>query len=170
MQGFDFAGEPEHDRYERVVHGGTFNASPCSAAAGIAALRLIATAEPIEQANRLAADLRQRLDGVLERQRVAGYVYGPASTFHAYFETDPQRITAERGDLFTADALRIKSIPSRVVSEYQRRLRLGGVDLMSYTGGVLSSAHTEADLAQTEAVFEQAISRLLADGFLLTLA
>ncbi|PYV36858.1 MAG: aspartate aminotransferase family protein, partial [Acidobacteria bacterium] len=33
MELFDFTGDPHHDRFERVTHQGTFNASPPSAAA-----------------------------------------------------------------------------------------------------------------------------------------
>jgi glutamate-1-semialdehyde aminotransferase len=35
MKLFDRTGEPDHDRFQRVTHLGTFNASPLSAAAGI---------------------------------------------------------------------------------------------------------------------------------------
>ena len=36
-------GDPEHDRFQRVSHGGTFNANPYCAATGNAALRIVAT-------------------------------------------------------------------------------------------------------------------------------
>ena len=40
------AGEPHHDRYERVQHFGTFNASPPSATVGVATLKKARTGEP----------------------------------------------------------------------------------------------------------------------------
>ena len=59
MKLFDITGDPWHDRHARVVHFGTFNASPPSAAAGITVLRRVATSEPIDQANRMADQLRR---------------------------------------------------------------------------------------------------------------
>jgi glutamate-1-semialdehyde 2,1-aminomutase len=164
MRLFDFCGEPERDRHGRVVHLGTFNAAPPSAAAGLAALGKVATGEPIERANRMAARLRAAWDAVLERHGVAGYVYGEASTFHVYFETDAARRSgaAHRADLRTADARRLKGMPGPLVTAYQRLLRHHGVDLMSGTGGVLSSVHSEEDLAWATRAFEETIRTLLA--------
>ena len=67
MSLFDFTGDAERDRHRRVVHFGTFNASPLSAAAGIACLQQVATGEPIRKADRLAAQLRAGFEEVLER-------------------------------------------------------------------------------------------------------
>src|SRR5262249_32463682 len=78
MKLFAQTGDPQHDRHARVVHQGTFNASPPSAAAGITALRRVATGEPTDRANRMAEHLRRSWEDVLERHGVAGYVYGPA--------------------------------------------------------------------------------------------
>src|SRR6185312_1507157 len=110
--------------------------------AGIAVLQRVATGEPIERANRLADQLRSSWDDILERHGVAGYVYGPASIFHVYFETDPERIrrASTRRDLWTCDGKRLKGMPPRLVTQYQRHLRLRGLDIMSGTGGLLSSA------------------------------
>ncbi len=159
---FDQTGNPRHDRHERVVHQGTFNAAPPSAAAGIVALRRIAAGEPIAQANRLAETLRRSWDDVLERNRIAGYVYGPASTFHVYFETDPARASdkGSRCDLVTHDAKLLKGMPGALIGEYQRHLRFRGVDNMSSTGGVLSSAHTDQDIAHATVAFEETVIAL----------
>jgi glutamate-1-semialdehyde 2,1-aminomutase len=168
---FRFTGDPQHDRHRRVVHLGTFNAFPLSAAAGTAALRRIATGEPTARANALAAQLRQRWDQVLEAQGIAGYVYGEASTFHVYFETDQHRVRAagKRAALVTRDARRLKGMPSELVAQYQQQLRFRGVDVMSSTGGVLSAAHTETDVQQATEAFEAAVKALREDGLVLCL-
>ena len=93
---FDMTGDPHHDRFDRVAHQGTFNAAPLSAAAGVAVLKSVATGKPIERANALAENLRNAWDNVLERHGIAGYVYGPCSTVHVYFETDPERVRGLR--------------------------------------------------------------------------
>jgi len=163
---FDHSGDPRRDRFERVVHFGTFNAAPVSAAAGIAVLRQVASGEATARADAAAAALRSAWDEVLERHGIAGYVYGPSSTFHVYFETDPARIRAAstRRDLHTVDAARLKGMPGPLVTQYQRLLRFHGVDVMSSTGGVLSAAHTSADIERATSAFEKTVTTLAEQG------
>ncbi len=160
---FDMTGDPRHDRYERVTHLGTFNAAPLSAAAGIAVLTQVATGEPTSRANTMAERLRTSWDAVIERHDVSGLVYGPSSTFHVYFETDPDRIrkASSRQDFVTGDALRIKTMPPALITEYQKQLRARGIDLMSYTGGCVSAAHTDRDIDEATAAFEATLTALL---------
>ena len=171
MKLFDITGDAHHDRYERVLHFGTFNASPPSAAAGITVLRRVSTRQPIEHANRMADLLRGSWDDVLERHGVAGYVYGDASIFHVYFETNRERIdhATTRRDLQTRDAKLLKGIPGALLTQYQRHLRLRGVDIMSGTGGLLSSAHTEQDIIEATAAFEDTVGALIEEGLVQTL-
>jgi glutamate-1-semialdehyde 2,1-aminomutase len=159
---FDRSGDPHRDRHQRVTHFGTFNAAPLSAAAGIAVLRQVATGEPTRRADDIAAKLRSAWDGVLDRQGIAGYVYGPSSTVHVYFETDPARLSsaANRSDLVTIDPGRLKGMPATLVTLYQRLLRHHGVDIMSSTGGVVSAAHTDDDISAATAAFEHTIAGL----------
>lgn len=171
MQLFDITGDAHRDRHARVLHFGTFNASPPSAAAGITVLRRVSTGAPIAHANRMAEHLREAWDGVLERLGIAGYVYGEASIFHVYFETDPQRIqqAGQRRDLVTREARLLKGMPASLVLQYQRQLRQRGVDIMSSTGGLLSSSHTERDIAEATVAFEGTVQALVEEGLVLTL-
>ena len=170
MKLFDHTGDPKHDRFERVTHLGTFNAAPLSAAAGVAVLRKVAAGEPIDRANAMAQNLRDSWDAVLERHGIAGYVYGPCSTFHVYFETDPDRIRAasSRRDLYTPEARRLKGMPPQLITEYQWQLRHHGVDVLSFTGGMVSAAHTERDIAEATAAFEQTVLALRDRGLVKT--
>jgi glutamate-1-semialdehyde 2,1-aminomutase len=171
MRLFDQTGDPRHDRFERVIHLGTFNASPPSAAAGLALLRRVATGAPIAKAESNAEQLRASWNDVLERQGLAGYVYGPSSTFHVYFETDPARLAScrDRRALHTCDAKRLKGMPGALITQYQRHLRYRGVDIMSSTGGVLSSAHTADDIARATTAFEATVQALRDEGLVQTL-
>jgi len=168
---FDITGDAHHDRHQRVVHFGTFNASPLSAAAGIAMLRQIATGRPTQQADATARQLQLQWNQVLEQQGIAGYVYGPSSTFHVYFETDEERVrnAATRDDLHTTDANRLKGMPGELILEYQRHLRYRGVDIMSSTGGVVAATHTEPDVEQATAAFEQTVTALRDLNLVLTM-
>lgn len=167
----DIIGDAEHDRHRRVTHFGTFNAAPPAAAAGLVALRKIATGEPIERANAITRKLHAAWEEVLQRHAVAGYVYGPCSTFHVYFETDAERLrsASSRRDLLTNSAARLKGMPAELITQYQRLLRYHGVDMMSSTGGVLSAAHTEGDIDHATGAFEQTIIALRDDGLIKTL-
>ncbi len=152
-------GDARRDRYERVLHLGTFNANPVSAAAALACLEIVATGEPQRHADRIAGLLRERLDAVLERRGIAGYVYGDASTFHLYVEAAPGT-GRPRAALRTLDAPTLKSVPGPVVTAIQNGFRVRGVELMSYTGGVTSAAHTEADVDETVAAFDDLVGEL----------
>jgi glutamate-1-semialdehyde 2,1-aminomutase len=163
--------DPTGPRLGRVVHQGTFNAAPPSAAAGLVTLRRVADGTPIQQANRMAELLRTSWDAVLEKHGIAGYVYGPASTFHVYFETDRARLAAARSrqDLHTRDGRLLKGMPAPLVTQYQRHLRFRGLDIMSSTGGVLSASHTEQDIAQATEAFQASVLGLRDDGLVFTL-
>jgi glutamate-1-semialdehyde 2,1-aminomutase len=161
MGQFDFTGDPTHDRFERVAHLGTFNANPLSAAAGIATLRLVADGQPQARADGMAALLRQGMEDALERAGVAGYAYGDSSLFHVYLEAYPGSRARSRAELHTSDAATLKGIPGRLVTAFQRNLQIRGVDLMSYTGGDVSAAHTEADVERTLDAFRATIRVLL---------
>lgn len=172
MRVFDMTGDPHHDRHGRVVHFGTFNASPTSAAAGIVVLLRVADGTAIERADAMARWLREAWDDVLERHGIAGYVYGPASTYHVYFETDLERLrnARSRHDLHTTDAARLKGMPAALIVQYQRRMRLGGVDNMSSTGGLTCAAHTPEDIRQATDTFEQTVLALRDEGLVLSLS
>ncbi len=171
MRVFDITGDPHHDRHQRVVHFGTFNASPTAAAAGTLVLRRVADGTAIEQANAAALRLRNAWDAVLERHGIAGYVYGPASTYHVFLETDLDRVrqAQSRRDLHTTDAARLKGMPGRLIAQYQLRMRFGGVDNMSSTGGVTCAAHTPDDIDRATSVFEQTVIALRDDGLIFPL-
>ena len=140
-----------------VFHRGTFNANPLSAAAGIAALEIFRTGEPQRIASQLAAQLRDGMQKILRRQEIAGAAYGDSSTFHIFLGK------GARGTIEGLSPVDLKGIPPRTVNALQRALRQRGVDLLSYTGGVTSSAHTEKDVEVTLAAFDEAI-RELAEG------
>ena len=73
------AGDADFNRNRRIAHNGTFNANPLSAAAGIAALKIVAN-EPInDTANARAAQLKDGLNDVLGRLEIPGCATGITS-------------------------------------------------------------------------------------------
>ena len=150
-------GDSHHDRFQRVYHGGTFNANPYCAATGNAALRIVATGEMQAQADAMAARLRTGLQEVVDRYEVSAAVYGESSTFHIYFGG-----TSVEG----LDANALKGVSSEIQTAFRQALQVRGVDLMSRTSGVLSGVHTEADIDQSLEAFDGAIKAMMDEGLI----
>ncbi len=166
MQLFDYTGEAHHDRYERVMHLGTFNANPPAAAAGVATLKQATTGAPQTRADGMAARLRQGIEQILEKHQVAGYAYGDSSIFHIFLEACPGSGTSSRAALGTCDPDVLKGIPAPVIAALQKNMQIRGAKLLSYNGGVTSAAHTEADIDQTLDIFEDTIHTLVQEQVL----
>ena len=145
-------GDPDHDRYQRVSHGGTFNANPYAAATGNAALRLVATGELQDQADRMAAKLRIGLQEIMDRHEIEAAVYGDSSTFHVYFGAS---------SVAGLDANVLKNQPVETQNAFRQALQVRGVDLMSRTSGVLSGTHTDADIDQSLEAFDGAVQAMV---------
>jgi glutamate-1-semialdehyde 2,1-aminomutase len=157
MQVMAQTGDAHHDRFQRVSHGGTFNANPYCAATGNAALRIVATGEMQATADRMAERLRHGLREIFTRHEVPACVYGEASTFHVYFG-------ARSIDGF--DANKLKNVPREVQNSFRQALQVRGVDLMSRCSGVLSGVHTAADIDQSLEAFDGAITAMMQEGLL----
>ena len=72
--------------------------------------------------------------------------------------------------LETTDPDRLKGMPGELITAYQRLLRAHGVDIMSSTGGVTSSAHTDEDLDLATSAFKQTVHALRDAGLIHTLS
>jgi glutamate-1-semialdehyde 2,1-aminomutase len=155
MQVMDQTGDAQHDRYERVYHGGTFNANPYCAATGNAALKIAATGEMQENADRMAERLRLGLRRIVDRYEIAACVYGESSTFHVYFGAR---------SIDGLDANTLKGTPPEIQNGFRQALQVRGVDLMSRTSGVLSGVHTEADIDESLEAFDGAIKAMIDEG------
>ena len=155
MQVMEQTGDPQHDRFDRVSHGGTFNANPYCAATGNATLRIAGTGEMQETADRMAERLRQGLREIIDRYEVSACVYGDSSTFHIHFGAR---------SIEGLDASALKGAPLEIQNGFRQALQLRGVDPMSRTSGVLSGVHTEADIDQSLEAFDGAIKAMIDEG------
>jgi glutamate-1-semialdehyde 2,1-aminomutase len=157
MQVMTQTGNSQHDRFQRVAHGGTFNANPYCAATGNAALKIVASGEMQDTADHMAERLRNGLREVLNRHEVPACVYGEASTFHIYFG-------ARSIDGLDANAL--KNVPPEVQNRFRQALQVRGVDLMSRCSGVLSGVHSAADIDQSLEAFDGAIKAMIQEDLI----
>lgn len=151
LSGLDFEATGRSGR-EKIYHPGTFNACPVSAAAGIEALRIIREGDACARASALAADLRSRLAGVLADLAVPWTVYGEASAIQLWLGGGPDEF-APRAIGFTG----LKTQDAETVRLLRLALNVHGVDFAGSPGGLVSAAHSEADLAATADAFRAAV-------------
>ncbi len=150
----------------RVQHQGTFNANPVSAAAGTAALRLIAGGEETARADAACERLVRGLNALFEELSVPGSAWGVSSMWHLNLGEPARGAGVPRpADVEWAAA----TAPPGVRPELERPLKWAlfthGVDLMG-TGGMLSSAHGDAEIDRTLEAFRAAVGDLRAEGLL----
>jgi len=148
----------------RVAHPGTFNANPLSAAAGSTMLAQVATGEHHRHADRLNQRLIPASNGVLDRSRAGGRVYGLASYFHILLGKDAPK--SLDGIEWPADAGEPPRTAGAVVAALKRGMLNHGVDLMGGCGGFTSGVHTEEDIDLTVQAFEATVREMQAEGLL----
>jgi glutamate-1-semialdehyde 2,1-aminomutase len=165
MDLLSYHGDPQWDRFRKISHPGTFNANPLSAAAGIACLSRVATGQPTATVAKLGRSAVRRFNRVLDDLGLAGCFYGEGSLFHYVLGVDcPER--AGDDTLCGMSAARLaQAPPPAYFGAVRRAMLLEGVDLFS-TGGILSTAHTEEDLAFTAEAFRRALLALKREGAL----
>ncbi len=150
MSAMRYRGDPLWDRRDRVAQNGTFNANPLTAAAGIAALSILADGEPQKKGAQIGEELRQRITDVMHRVGVPGACYGEMSIFHVSFDGIPG--AASLGS------------PRRV--ELYQKLRCAllnvGVDCHPYHGWV-SAAHDGEDVERTASAYKRAFEAMAAE-------
>ena len=143
---------------EKIFHPGTFNACPVSAAAGLETLKIIQQEGVCERASQSAAQLRQGLADSLQKFGLDWIVYGEASAFHIYMggdvksqhDFDPQRLGREK----------LYRQPLDVARLLRLALNINGVDFSGWPGGLVSAAHSAADIDATIAAFTASLESL----------
>jgi glutamate-1-semialdehyde 2,1-aminomutase len=144
MAGLEFRpGKP------KMRHPGTFNANPLSAAAGVAALQVVATGEPCRRANELGRLLRNRLNNLFQARGWKWVAYGEFSGFKLLHRYDGPAPTSDDFVPYGGDPRRLSAkIDAGFVHAFRRGMLLHGVDLPGL-GGMTTAAHCEADVEQT---------------------
>lgn len=154
-----FTNDPNHDRFERVPHTGTFNANPPAAAAGVATLRIVGDGAAGKRAAELAYALRAGLQEAITRRGARWSVLGESSIFHWLpIATEELDTVSLGGSEFTIETERRKEARSITRTEAMRNALLRrGVDFPGYEGWI-SATHTEEDVERTIAAFDDALS------------
>lgn len=172
MAMLEFREDERWNSTRRIAHPGTFNANPLSAAAGAIGLSILSTGKEQEVANALGGRLRRGLNDVLDRVGIPGCVYGNFSMFKFFLSQecsqkgcDRNTCTVTTEDIKKAGA-RTGGLPAEAAKNFRWGMLNLGIDFMGSRGGMLSSAHTEADIDRTIDAFEEVMRELQRQGML----
>ena len=139
---------------------------PSPAAAGCAALDVVATGEPSRVANQQAARLRRGLNELFAEKGVPWVAYGDFSAIKIIPGYDGPAADGDDWVPHDGDYRRLDvTFDESLGHAFRCGLLLGGVDWMGWAGST-SSAHTDEDIASTLAGFAVAIDLLAADGLI----
>ncbi len=159
----DFAATAAAGR-EKIGHPGTFNANPVSAAAGIAALGILAETDAADRAIATAGRLRQAVNELLAREGVPWAVYGTFSGFHLFMNPERREVDPVEFDASACSMMELKAQPKHLAQRLRVALMVHGIDTNGRIGGFTSATHTDDDVAETAAGFAGAIAMLRAEG------
>ena len=161
MELMAFRDDPEWDGVHRVPQGGTFNAQPVTAAAGIATLEAIATGEVNARADAMAERLKNGLNEAFIRNEVTGHAHGIASIIHVNLGAE---CSCDR-DLCAMPYQQIyDTMPQEKTRALRRAMLVNGVDMMGGRAFLVSSSHDEAVIDRTLDAFSQSLKDLREEG------
>jgi glutamate-1-semialdehyde 2,1-aminomutase len=155
----------EQEGFEKIGHQGTFNASPTSAAAGIATLEILRDSDAIERTHAYAASLRAGATEVLHEEGVPWGAYGASTGLHLFL--NPRGLAVEPRH-FDPMKLRVEDLRvprnSPAAVKFRIAMRLHGVDLSAWPGGPCSAAHDASALERTLIALRGSIRMLREEG------
>ncbi|MFL5339346.1 MAG: aspartate aminotransferase family protein [Gemmataceae bacterium] len=148
----------------KMRHPGTYNANPLSAAAGVAALKQVATGEPCRKANDAGRLLKQKLNALFDERFPDWVAYGDFSLIHVKPGYEGPR---PGGDDFVpySGALNKLDGPKnmKLLTAWRHGLLLNGVDWFGF-GAFTTAAHTADDIELTVNAVANTIEALRAEG------
>jgi glutamate-1-semialdehyde 2,1-aminomutase len=150
-------GDAEWNRFKHVIHRGTWNGNPLTAAAAVEMLKIVEKGE----VQKIAADKARKLaDGIqkeFDKRGIEACCHNATSVLHLHLGK------CEKCDRTLCLGTK-KSMPAELVHAWNGHLILNGVHLHRGAMGMVSPAHTDADIEQTIEVFGKAMDGLLEEG------
>ncbi len=151
--------------FEKIGHQGTYNANPVAAAAGIAALKLIAAGGVCDKANAYGDRMRAVLNDAIREAGLPWAAYGEHSAVHIFTNPEGREgISPDSFDPLALPFMELKANAPGVVHKLRLAMLLNGVDFTGWPGGTISAAHGERELAETDAAFRATLGMLKAEG------
>ena len=148
---------------EKIMHQGTFNGHPASAAAGIATLDIIASTDACQYANALGKKMRAQLNQLMKDESLPWAFYGESSVFHFFTNPLGRSIDAHSFVPYEHKLEEYLDKPMHIVEALRTALLVHGVDLNRHCSGFLSAAHSDNDIDEALGAFERAIHMVKAE-------
>jgi glutamate-1-semialdehyde 2,1-aminomutase len=153
---------PDQAQRGKILHHGTFNANPLTAAAGVAMLGCIADGAATRTANAQAVKLRHGLNEILARAEVPWKVYGQHSDCKFFYGADaPPR----DGDDQSVDHVPWQRLNAKQPQTQAMRqaMILNGIDF-SGARALVGTCHTDDVIAETLEAFGKAVRLMKQSG------
>jgi glutamate-1-semialdehyde 2,1-aminomutase len=150
-------GDSQWNRYRHVIHRGTWNGNPLTAAAAVAALRIVSQGEVQKQAHSMAERLVAGINNEISSRNIEACAHNSTSVVHIHIG-ECQKCNRE----ICLDTT--KSMAPEIVYAFNRHLLLHGIQFHRGTMGLVSSAHTNDDIDRTIEAFGNAFDGMLAEG------
>jgi glutamate-1-semialdehyde 2,1-aminomutase len=152
----------------KMKHPGTYNANPLSAAAGVAALKRVATGEPCAKANAAGRILRNELNALFEARNWPWISYGDFSMIRVIpGYTGPRPQPAGDNDCFIPLGGDVNALDGpkdmKLVYGLRQAMLLNGVDWWGLAG-MTSCEHSDSVIRHTVQAFEIAVETVTAEG------
>ena len=150
----------------QIMHGGTWNANPLTASAGIAAGNLLKTGEPQRKAIEAADFLRREGNRILKEMGISGAFYGSSSIAFLYlgpvdYDPDDNPLSPVKDPAKLTDPERSATYNRLLLHLLQR-----GVSNLIGSIFILSALHTKDDLQKTLQSFSDSLEAMLKEGSL----
>jgi glutamate-1-semialdehyde 2,1-aminomutase len=165
METIAFTEDAQWDRFQRVMHTGTFNAHPLAAVAGGAVLDELQDGTKLVYTDALGSRLRKGLNEVIGAHGIQGCCHGESSIYHVLLNNDCDHV--RECDMVHCDngiATLCKGM-GPLKEALRVALLIEGVDELG-DGGWISAAHTTEDIDETVSAYDRALSRLEQAGLL----
>jgi glutamate-1-semialdehyde 2,1-aminomutase len=153
------------NRYgKKMKHPGTYNGNPLSAAAGAAALEVVATGEACRVANAMGRALCTDLNEMFERKSANWVAYGEFSGVTIVPNYDGPRPDSDDFIPYDNSVEKLDcKIDPKLTHAFRAALLLGGADFFGWRA-MLSGAHTRADIDRTVVAVSEAIDLMRGEG------
>ena len=156
---------PRRPMEQRIVHTGTWNANPLTAAAGTAACRLYQTGEHQKKAAEAAGYFRRQANQVLKEKGIEGRFYG-RNIIHFYLgpaDFEPADDTLPP----TKDIEKLMQRQNQpILSQLMLHLLQRGVTGLRSSLWIMSSAHTKEDIDRAIEALTDSFDALVTEGML----
>lgn len=150
-------------RSKMVMHSGTFNGNPLSAAAGIATLSILREGKVTSSINRLADTLRAGLNRLFAAKRLKMCAYGSYSMPHIGLLKDRPDLSRSLDDQVLACDGTYQHWPKGLGNRLYQAMLIHGVNV-GRSVGMLSGAHSDADIDLTLEAYDRSLDMLIAEG------